>query len=111
MGMSKLFLSKEVAPASEEYITFTPPSGKQCIVSLFQGDGPGSKWAVVKLIWKYGAVGETILWSIKGNHELTVPIELPIGEVDGVNSLAIAMENSDIVPIYLSGLAIIEVAE
>jgi hypothetical protein len=106
--VTKLIISKEVAAGSEEYTTFTPAEDSSPVVTLFQGDGPSTRYAVVKLIWKYGQAGESVLWTIKGDSRLDISIPVPENEVDGINQLAIALENSDTMPIFLSGLAIIE---
>jgi hypothetical protein len=111
MSNTILRLSKEVSAGQADHTSFVPPSGKKTIIGLFQGEAPGSNTAVVKLVWKFDTAEETILWSIKGSGQTSIPIELPISEVNGTNALAVVLENSGLTAVYLSGQALVEVDE
>jgi len=106
-----LTISKQVISGTEEYIEYAPPQGKIITVSFFIGNAPSSINSVVKLIWKYGSGSEQILWTIKGGESYSVPTRLPIQDVDGINKLAVVLENAESADIYMSGSAIIEVED
>jgi hypothetical protein len=103
-----LTISKTVEAGTEEFIEYAP-DGVSALISLFVANGPSTINCAVKLIWKYGLQDEKLLWTIKGNDSYVVPINLP--GIDGINKVAIVLENGEAVDVYMSGTALFEVLD
>lgn len=106
-----LRISELVSVGAEEAETYTPASGKTVSVLKFQGDSPFSKNSVTRIAWKYDTVNEVTLWTVKGSSRLDEKIEIPSNEVNGVNKIAVVLENGELGSVYMSAYAKIEVSD
>lgn len=107
INLVELRIAKEVASSTEDCVTHIPPSGAYVLISDFVGDAAFQPNAAVKLVWDVGGAGETVLWSIKGNHEM--PGDIEILDSDGVKKLGVCLDNGEAGPLFLSGYAKVEV--
>jgi hypothetical protein len=109
MDIIELKISKEVAASTADAETHTPAAGKKVSIRQFVGSAAFVVNCVVRLVWKYGVAGETIFWTINGDSKMPYALYLPDAEVDGVNKLAIVLDNGTAGPVYMSGF--LEVGE
>lgn len=105
--ITELIISQEVPAGTEVASSMVPASGKKTVINIFQGSAAYNPNAVCKLVWKFGSGSETVLWTVKGESQLPTKIELPIGEIDGVNVLAITLDNGNSGNLFMSAYAVI----
>lgn len=104
-----LKLSEEVGSLQESVSEYAPDSGKTVRVAKFIGDAQRQE-SVVKLIWKYGAQDEQLIWTVSSSgDQMPFVYSPPELEVDGVNKLALVLENNELSAQYMSGYALVEV--
>lgn len=102
----ELRISAEVPGGTEASEEFTPPLGATSAwIEFFSGSAAFNADACCKLIWKFDTAQEQPLWNINGDSLMPTVIYLPNDEIDGVNKIAITLDNAGIAPIYLSAFA------
>lgn len=105
MPIVEMLIAQEVTAGTEVASTYIPVSGKLLTVTLFQGSAAYTQNAVCRLAWKYGSGSEQTLWTVKGESRLPTAIDLPNNEIDGINTLALILDNGTSGPLYLSAYA------
>jgi hypothetical protein len=104
-SIKELKISAQVAAGTEIVEEWAPPSGSSVYIDVFVGSTPTNTNCVCKLYWKYGTAGQVLLWSIKSDSKAPLTFDLPSGEVDGVNKIAISVENGMAGSGYMSAYA------
>jgi hypothetical protein len=110
MQYLELFLSQEVTAGQEVAKTYLPDAGASIIVSRFFGSAVFNINCTCKLIWKYGTGSETLLWSVRGESESPANIVIAGDEIDGVNMLAITLDNGSAGIVSMSSYVRLEVS-
>ena len=112
--VTRLYFAEEVNAGQEDCVWFIPPEGKIYLYK-FLAEAPISQSAVVKVIWKFNAAGEKLVWSTKQSARFHSVLDERLfiatqgsGETFKV---ALCFENADNKSFYISGLCDIEHSE
>ena len=100
-----LILSENVSALNEEVLSFTPPLGSTVVIKNFFAEAPFNVNCVCKLIWRYNAAGETLIWSTQGASKMPFQYVIPSSETDGTRKLAITCDNGTLNTILMSAFA------
>lgn len=104
----ELRLAQLVSELTEVTQTYTPTQDSKIKIRTFNGTSNSNKDCIVKLIWKYGAQDQEIIWGIVGMAPMEFVYEPPQEEIDGSNQIALVLENNELTDSFLSGYSLIE---
>jgi hypothetical protein len=108
MSSVELVISKSVAAMSSEGVERVPGSGSKVKIRVFTSGGESSAQVSVRIYWKYGQDGESLIWSMAPGDQMPFVHEIPEGEVDGVNKIGLVLDNVNDSSRYMSGYVRIE---
>lgn len=93
----ELYLSGEIAASTDQAVTFIPLANEQVYLNQFLGNSVYDKASAVFVCWDYGEVGETIIWSTKGNekNDRNTDLNILVGVGNGAKKAGLVLRNGE----------------
>jgi hypothetical protein len=108
MASTELVISENLTALSDNAVEHTPTADKKVQVRIFSSGGESSALVSIRLYWKYGQAGETLIWVLAPDGTMPFVHAIPDDEVNGINKIGLVIDNGNLSSRFISGYALIE---